>query len=601
MAALALGAALAGGVPVAASYADETPLRGSLSTADVATRTVLVPIPDGVVPRRLIGTVHVDSEAGAEPRGTLEVLVDGEVVETLPARERSPVRAPIRRADVDRDGFLAVGLRWTRGCAAPGVTATLHKLRLVHGGAEQMPLDQDRFLGPAVSRVDVVVPRSAGDDVLEAALQVVAMLSRHYRDEVPVALSPADTVLPRVGAGQRVLRLEPGPSLSRGLEQRFGLWTLTVRGPGEAAVDVVRQALDTAPGTTTTGGEQGFGDLGVPTALGGWGTSSTRVALLLDLFGGAVGGLDLRLVGSHSAVPAGVLGRVDVRLDGALLESRDLRGEDTSIDLGLTIPAERLRADSVLDIILTAVPEGGCAAIGAALPLQLDLDPALSSLSPGPGDRVAAGFQRLPAALEGALAVAVRSDGRDRVEAASSAGALVAALQRTAGLALDITLTEPERLVSGEQDGLLVGAGPMDVLAVQAPVRLEDGDVPTLAGSEAFAALQAVTHRGRELVLLGGWDDEGGQAAGLARTLAVRTLDDGWGSLEGGALVRAESGRSVTLAPAAPAPGPQPPGGGRNPYAPYFLGVAGLLVLALLLQIGVVIRKDRRLRAARQP
>jgi hypothetical protein len=589
------------GLSVPAAQADESPLRGALSTADVADRTVLVPVPDGVVPRRLVGTARVDSESGAEPRGTLEVLVDGEVADTLPARPRVPLRVPVKRADVDREGFLEVGLRWTRGCAAAGVTATLEDLSLVHGGVERMPLDEADFLGPTVTRVDVVVPRTADDDVLAAALQVVAVLTRHYGDDVAVALNPVDTVLPRTGAGQRVLRLEAADSLSRGLEQRFGLWTLILKGPGEDLVSTVRDALGPEreplrPETSWT-----LGDLGVPTALGGWGTSSTTLELPQDLFGSAVDGLDVQLVGSHTAVPSGTLARLDVRLDGSLLESVDLRGEDTAIDLDLDVPAERLRADSTLQVVLTAVPEGGCAAIGTALPMELDLDPDLSTVTAGLGDSDTAGFQRLPASLDGALAVAVRNEGRDRVESAADAATLVAALQRAAALPLAVTLTDPASLVSGETGGILVGADPTDTLAVQAPVRLEEGEVGDLEDTEAFAALQAVTHRGRDLVLLGTWAPDGRPAAGLADELARRTLAGGWGTLQGGALVLGETGPPTTLAPAVPAPPAQEPGEGRNPYAPYFLGVAGLLVLALLVQAGLVIRKDRRLRAARQP
>lgn len=600
MAALVLLAATAGVVAGPSAHAEESPLRGTLSSAEVVDRTVLVPVPDGVVPRRLLGTVRVNSESGAEPRGALEVLVDGEVAETLPAREQSAVRVPVKRADVDRDGFLEVGLRWKRGCAAPGVTATLDDLALVHGGVERMPLDEADFLGPAVSRVDVVVPRSADDETLEAALQVVALLTRHYGEQVPVVMNPVDTVLPRVGVGQRVLRLEPDTTLSRGLEQRFGLWTLTLKGPGEDLVATVRDALgnetDVAPGSVRT-----LADLGVPTALGGWGTSATSVALPQDLFDGAVDGFTVRLVGSHSAAPDGTLARLDVRLDGSLLESLDLRGEDTAIDLDLQVPAERLRADSVLQVLLTAVPEGGCAAIGTALPMDLDLDPELSTVTAGLGDSGAAGFQRLPATLDGELAVAVRSGVRGRVEATAHAATLVAALQQAAGLPLTVTLTDAASLVSGDQGGVLVGAGPTDTLAVQAPVRLEGGEVAALPETEAFAALQAVTHRGRDLVLLGTWSPQDEREAGLADGLAQRALDLGWGALEGGAVVVGESGQTVTLPPVAPAPEPEEPGAGRNPYAPYLLGAAGLLVLALLVQAGLVIRKDRRLRAARQP
>ena len=584
--------------------ADESPLIGRLSTSDVAARTVLVPVPDGVVPRRLAGTVRVTSGPGVEPRGTLEVLVDGEVVETLPAAPRSAPRVQVRRADVRADGFLEVGLRWTRGCAASGVTADLQDLRLVHGGLEDAPTSEAEFLGPAATRIDVVVPRKAGDDVLEAALESVALLTDHYGPDVPVLMHPVDTVLPRTGAGQRVLRLEPGPTPSRGLEQRFGLWTLTLKGPGASLSNLVRDALGPAPEVPAPASTLSLDDLDVPTSLGGWGTSSTRVPLPQDRLGGSLDGIDVHLEGSHTAVPPGTLARLDVRLDGALLESVDVAAsEGSGLELDLSIPAERLRAGSALEVVLTAVPDGGCAEIGSTLPLELDLDPDLSTVTAGRGDSGTTGFQRLPASLGGELDVAIRTQGQGRADAASDAGLLVAALQRAAGLPLDLTLVTPEELVSGERPGLLVGADVTDTLAVQAPVQL-DAEVPALAADEPFAALQAVTHRGRDLVLLGTSVSEGAdvtdeERVALARELAESTLSSGWGALEGGAVVQGDAGRPVTVAATAPVDpaGEQEDEG--NPYAPYFLGAAGLLVLAVLVQVGLVIRKDRRLRQSR--
>lgn len=594
-------------LPAGTAHAGESPLVGTVTTDDVATRTVQVPVPDGVVPRLLLGTVHVDAGPGGTPSGTLDLLLDGRVVQTRPARPRAPLRLPVRRSDVGRDGVLEVGLRWTSGCAAPGVTARLDDLRLVHGGAERAPTSEADFLGPAVTRLDVVVPRSASDDVLEAALESVALLTARYGDEVPVVMHPADAVLPRTGAGQRVLRLEPGATLSRGLEQRFGLWTLTLKGPGAALRNTVREALGPQP-TTAPGTTLDLADLDVPTALGGWGTSTTLVPVRQDLLGDpedpadGIDGVLLHLEGTHSAVPPGTLARLDVRVDGALLESVDLSQDDAStLDLDVPVPADRLRPDSSLEVVLTAVPDGGCGAIGSALPVELDLDPALSTLTAGRGATSATGFQRLPATLGGELAVALRTRGADRADAASDAGLVVAALQRAAGLPLDVSLVSPEDLVSGDQGGLLVGADATDTLAVQAPVRLEDGggdaSVPT---GEPFAALQAVEHRGRDLVVLGTWSpqDATRPTAGLARALAERALADGWGALEGGALVQGPDGGPVTVAASAPTG----PGEGSedegNPYAPYLLGGAALLVLALLVQAGLVIREDRRLRRA---
>lgn len=585
---------------MAPAYADEAGLQGRADTADVSTRTIEVPVPDGVVPRRLVGKVRVTSEAGVAARGDLEVLVAGRVAATLPPRPRSTLRTQVRRSDVSRDGTLQVGLRWADACAPAGLRATLDDLRLVHGGEEDAPANAREFFAGAVSRVDVVVPRSAGDDVLEAALEVTALLTRHYGDRVRVATQTADAVLPRVGAGQRVLRLAPAPSVARGLEQRFGLWTLTLQGPGEQLRDAVAQALPRPGPTPEPAAAQSLAALGADrVSLGGWGTTSTRVPLPQDVLGGVADGLALHLEGSHSAVAPGTLARLDVRVDGALVESVDLAAsEGTEIDLDLEVPASRLRASNLLELSLTAVPDGGCDAVAGALPVEVDLDAAASTVTAGRGESPLTGLQRMPASLAGELPVAIGATGRERAAALADAGVLVAALQRVAGLPLDIDLVDVGELVTGDMPGLLVGAEPEDALAVQAPVRLvAGGEVDLLTDDESFAALQLVRHRDRDLLVLGSWAPGGDSAAPLARRLVAQALTEGWSALEGGALVLPETGRALSLDPAPATDTPDGAEGEDDRYAAYLIGAAALLLVLLGIQLTLVIRKDRRVRA----
>lgn len=603
------------GVPggPAPAYADESRLRGSLSTGEVSRRTVLVPVPDGVVLRRLVGKVRVGATAPGTPvpsgLGELQVLVGDRVAETVPARPRTTLRTVVRRSDLDRDGRLPVTLQWVGGCAPPGLVATLADLRLLHGGAEETPRTERAFLGEAVSRVDVVVPRSAPDDVLEAGLRVVALLAERY-DDVPVSLATADSVLPRVGAGQRVVRLEPGAVTSRGIEQRFGLWTLVLRGPGPDLVDVVRRGLgapDRGSSAATAPAERRtLADLGVPdVSLGGWGTSTVEVPLPRDLLGGPGAGLDVRLSGSRTALPAGTTARVDVRLDGTLLDSVDLvTTDDSALDLAVTVPEDRLRPGSALEVSLVAAPQGGCGATAATLPVSLDLDAARSSVTPEraegseASDVPRAGLDRLPAALGGALPVALRAEGRTRAEAAGAAGRLVAALQRLAGLPLQVELVAADDLLADNRPGLLVGATAQDTLAVQAPARLERGaGVGVLPQDEPFAALQAVRHRDRDLLLLGSWGPEAADAEPLVGELVDLVVARGATAWDDGALVLPASGTPVVLDPAPPSDPLSSPER-ENTYAPYLVAAAGLLGLLLLGQVGQLVGRERRRRAA---
>ncbi|MGV3563506.1 MAG: hypothetical protein ACO1ON_09500 [Nocardioides sp.] len=601
-------AGLAGGPTPA--YADEAQLPGALSTALVERRTVLVPVPEGVVLRRLVGTVRVAAVEPGVPAptgaGRLQVLVGDRVAETLPAQPRQMLRTVVRRSDLDRAGRLPVTLQWAGGCAPPGVAATLTDLRLLHGGAERAPSTERDFLGDAVNRVDVVVPGSARDDLLEAGLQVVALLSRRYGEDVPVAMATADAVLPRVGAGQRVVRLEPGGSLSRGIEQRFGLWTLALRGPGPELVEVVRAAVrDSGQSSVQSGEPRTLEDLGTPAAtLAGWGTTVLEVPLPRDLLGGPGIDLDVRLVGSRTAVADGTTARVDVRVDGVLLESRDLAADEGStLDLPITVPADRVGPGSTLEISLTAAPAGGCAEATSTLPVSVELDGARSTVTPvapdEPDATPRAGLDRFPAALDGRLPVGVATDGRSRVTETMRAARLVAALQRLAGLPLAIELVDADDLLADDRPGLLVGADDQDTLAVQAPVALEaGGGLDALPLDEPFAALQAVRHRDRDLLLLGAWAPREARAdvGPLVDRLLDRVTDRGAPAWTGGAVVLPGSGDPITTDPAPPSdPTTEPER--ENAYAPYLVAAAVVLGLLLVTQVVAMVRRERRRRA----
>ena len=599
---------LLGGSP--AAYADVARPPGSLSTTEVERRTVLVPVPEGVVLRRLVGTVRVAAVEPGVPAptgaGRLQVLVGDRVAETLPAQPRQVVRTVVRRSDLDRDGRLPVTLQWAGGCAPPGVAATLTDLRLLHGGAERAPSTERAFLGAAVNRVDVVVPGSARDDLLEAGLQVVALLSRRYGEDVPVAMATADAVLPRVGAGQRVVRLEPGQTLSRGIEQRFGLWTLALRGPGPELVEVVRAAVrDSDQSSVQSGEPRTLEDLGTPAAtLAGWGTTTLEVPLPRDLLDGPGADLDVRLVGSRTAVADGTTARVDVRVDGALLESRDLAADEGSrLDLPVTVPADRVGPGSTLEVSLAAAPAGGCAEATSTLPVSVELDGARSTITPvtpdEPDATPRAGLDRFPAALDGRLPVGVATDGRSRVTDTLRAARLVAALQRLAGLPLAVELVAADDLLADDRPGLLVGADDQDALAVQAPVALEaGGGLDALPLDEPFAALQAVRHRDRDLLLLGAWAPREAQAeAGpLVDRLLDRVTDRGAAAWTGGALVLPGSGEPIATDPAPPSDPTSEPER-ENAYAPYLVAAAVVLGLLLVTQVVAMVRRERRRRA----
>lgn len=599
---------LAAAPPASAARAD---LVGNLDTRAQQTSTVLVPVPDGVRPRWVTGALTV----GDDTSGTVLLLVDGAVAASVPAKPSQRVAVPVRRSDVRPDGTVELGVRFRpegdrSGCRpAQPYDVRLADLTLLHQGAEAVDLDPAGFLPDAASRVDVVVPRAAPDDVLAAGLATVAALAARYPADVPVGLTTADVVLPRTGAGQRVLRISPGDGApTTATAVRHGLPTATVTGSGEelrgAAVGLVRVEAPPARPAAGAGGTArrtltDLGATGADTTLTGYGRSVSALELRQDAFGGSVDRLDVDLTGTTSAAPAGTGARLDTYLDGRLLDSRPL-AEGGPFRVAATIPGSRLGAGSELQVVLTAVPEDGCTA-GDLPPLEVRIDPEASVLTGRLDPEPESGFAQFPQVLAGVLPVALRGDGPDRTAAATGAALLVASLQRAASHPLEVELVEPADLLDGDRSGLLVGATAEDSAAAGTALLPDPDGAPG-------AALQAGDPDGLPLLVLG---DLGPDSAGLALRLAEQADRDGWETLTGDALVSdGGAGRPVAdldpsaLPGVAAAPGADgTDAGDQRSWARWLLGAAAALVLLLFgllaTRLAPVLRRRRPARPAR--
>ncbi|MDO9496292.1 MAG: cellulose biosynthesis cyclic di-GMP-binding regulatory protein BcsB [Nocardioides sp.] len=557
-AAAILAAACLLAAPSAPAAADELGVAQSLTTQGSQPNVTRIQVPDGVTPRALRGLLSVEN---AED-GQVRISIHGRVVRAVPARPSQWVSIPVSAGDLEADGSVSVGLEYVAAAAGgcnpdrSPVLAHLSRLALDFTGSESTPTTVAGFLPGTASRVDVVVPDSADDHLVEAGLTAVVALSQVYPAPVPVALSPVGEPIPRVGAGQRVVRFVQhagGPVTSTvGVER--GIPTLTITGSGTALVDAARALRSDAQAIADTRSTEGMSlhvadsdldtrsslsDLGAERLrLSGWGQSDAYVGIPQDEFGGPIDSLHVDLVGVHTAV-AGINAQVDVFLNDALVGST-LLGDETEFHLPITVPSNLLRADNGLRIVLRALPEDGrCGPAATHPPVLLDIDGARSVITAERGAGRLKGFELYPQVFGGDVPVALRGTSTKPLGEAIAAAALLSSLQRAATHPLTVRLVSPDDLIDGDDSGLLVGASYADSAAVEAPMRLAEIQLIDLAEetfqigtARPFAALESVSDGGRHILMLGGWDPNTETSTGKLEAKAVASVTrSGWRAL----------------------------------------------------------------------
>lgn len=612
--------------PLNAAHADETPLSSTVTTSAGGTQTVEVPIPNGVNPHAIMGNLTVADTAP----GSVALLVNGRTAARVPIQQSQAVRIPVSAGDVNVDHVIELGLRMELPARLGNCqtisppTATLRKLVLVYDGVETPPTSVADFF-PAISpRIDLVVANNATDDLLEAALVAVAAMSRRYPTGTTIALHSNRDTIPRAGAGQRVVRISAGDGdVQTSISNRSGLPTLSLSGSGDQIVAASRAlgasqlALADSPSTDglseigtngTTDTTRTLKDLGVEQIrLSGYGRSTSYVGVKQDAFGGPISSLDIHVVGTHTDIASGARAQLDTYLNGFLIDSVALK-DDPRLDLEIPAAASLLGAESGLEFILSARPAGGaCQPVDRQLPLEVYIDGWRTTLEATRGAGDVNGLQVYPQVFGGELPVAIRPIDGSRTTATIDAALLVCALQRAAARPLDVTLVDPESLLSGDRSGILVGANGPDSDALKAPLRLSSmrliGDSAAefqVDSGRSFAALQSVEQGGRHVLMLGSWtdeqDDSGLATSDLIRSVSQRTVSSGWGDLSEDFLIANADGKVFLLGPIAVAP-QQAPVDEQRSFAWWFVGGAAVLLLLLAAQLFVTSRRNRRIRA----
>lgn len=607
--------------PPAPARAGELGLPQSLTTQGLQPNVTRLVVPDGVTPQALRGLLTVENAVS----GQVRISVHGRLVHAVPARPSQWIRIPVSSRDLESDGTVSVGLEYVGAdddrCHADSapVSTRLSRLRLAFTGSESPPTSVAGFLPDTASRVDVVLPDSADDFLVEAGLTAVVALSQKYPAPVPVLLSPAGEPVPDVGAGQRIVRFTrgDGPVVSTvGVER--GIPTLTITGAGTALVDAARALRTEALAIADSASAEGMSlsvaeadldtrstlaDLGAERLrLTGWGQSDVYVGIPQDEFGGPIDSLHIDLVGMHTAV-AGISAQVDVFLNDALVAST-LLDEEAEFHLPIEVTEDQLRADNGLQIVLHALPDDGrCGDDATHSPVLLDIDGARSVITAQRGSGRLEGFELYPQVFGGDVPVALRNTSDRTLGDAVAAASLLSALQRAATHPLGVRLVSPDDLIQGNESGLLVGASYADSAEIRAPLRLTGAQLIDFAEetfqigtNRPFAALESVSQGGRHVLMLGGWDPQTETSSGQLEAKAVASVTrSGWRALREDLLIATPDQDPFNLSTDSVLPQADRVNEQRSKVW-WLVGGAGLVGGLLLLQLTLASRRQRAVR-----
>ncbi|WP_156465887.1 MULTISPECIES: hypothetical protein [unclassified Rathayibacter] len=595
-------------------------------TAGAAFQYLTLPVADGVTPTRVLASLQA-----AEPlTGSLAVIVSGRTVQTVDAATATRLDLALQPGDVV-DGVLAIGFQLTGAtgsagalCEVQGRSLTVSDIGIVGDGVPAAPTTVGDFFGDSVTAVSIVVPDGADDALRAAGLSAAASLAARYSSGTVITVSEASDTDGRPeldpAQGRLVTFAAADGDVVTSISDENGVPALTLSGASgdlaAAGAALGSEYRGLASSATTTGLaqkvvpssslEHTLADFGADRiALGSTGAAASYTTITQSAFGGPVSAVDLQLVGTHSAIPEGVTATANVYWNDFLIGSSVL-GTDTAVDMELSVPTGQLGSSNGLSVRLSAVRDGDGLCIGSAdsVPIEFFVDGASSTVTGVRGESAAPGFGRFPQAFGGELAVAF-GDSATGADALRSAGDLVAALQRVDSSPLAVSVVGLDDFVDSDRSGLVVGAGSADAEALKTPLRLAEFtaiDASSLSygvGTEApYAALEAFTTEGRDLVLLGGWSPDGDATASsaLQASIGAYAAEEGWTSLSGNlAVTGSEASEPVQIDSNEITPQDEV----KDDYSAYGIWfVVAVVVIGLLILLGWLARRRRARKVA---
>ncbi|MEH3139181.1 MAG: hypothetical protein PGN37_03175 [Mycobacterium kyogaense] len=548
-----------------------------------------VPVPTGVIPTVLTGEVgsivnvtdgRVDVLDGRGvvlgviplPAGAISVpfTVDTSAAQVVDGRARLNF--------VVRDSGPAATM-----CTQPPAV-TLSRLATTFSGPAPDPTSVAGFLPGFLDHVVIRVDREPSPAAQQAALDLVAKLTRLYRPmpvriDVTTGEEPGVVSLQSLSGTTRVIDIRDGgrPGITvenpgtpaavlaitgtgEQLTTQVGLFTdrrIGLAQSNSAMLVSSREASDVSSTVKT------FGQLGIAAQTSVAGTTTLYTGFDVAAFGvGEINGAAVHLKAHYTPVVGGE-GSVLVRSGDTVLATHSLDGSGT-LDITGDIPAEAITSNVGLAMELRYIPRQDCPPLNDRVTFSIDPQSTVT-VKPGAGNR--GGFPALPMAFTPNFDVAIDSPQHLRYAAA----ALNLIAQQTQ-ITLRPRITQLSDAASSGSSALVVSggreladAGMHPPLLPGATDTVDVGSADTSAASTSvdlhapLGMVQAFTDRGRAVVAVTGTGDWTLVDATLDH---VRDLPNRWGSLTGDVVATGIAGDTVTLSvnegdsmPHQPAPG----------------------------------------------
>lgn len=586
-------------------------------------QTVTVPIPDGLRPIRLTGQIEAvsaavncrvdvfDSEhhylgpitlAEEQTAGPFTLDLGGAAVDDEQVRLDFHLRQEGPPADL---------------CAneADGSTMKISRLGVEFGGEPANPASVADFLPRFLSRISVRVGSNPSPTVQQAALTLVAHLTRLYRDapiaiDVDTSVNPAPLPRGPLGTSRAItIREDPNAGISI-LNPASPDPILVIAGEGEAlrrqvelfsdrrfeiAQDDAADVLDSAQFAVRTGTVKTFGELRMVGQTTVSGSETMYLGFDAGEFGvGAIDSAEIHLVAKHSPVIDGS-GSVVLRAGQSVIATGVL-GRSGTLDLTARIPADAIQSNVGLGLELRYIPPepGLLSSDGIMFAIQPE-----STVEVHPGTQTRRGFSVLPMAFVPEFNVAVREPNMIRYAAAA-----INLMAQHTSVTLRPRLVPVDDAISSAR-GLLIVTTTDDLaeLGLRSPLVGVANDGTSIRGNPEIdvdldgplgIVATATDSESRTVLALAANQDWGLVERSLGY---IRSSDGQWGSLTGDVVATGAQGNSINLViDQGDAWKDLHPGDHWSHWATISFGIAVLLLLA-----GGIVRFMRRRRGRAVP
>jgi hypothetical protein len=448
-------------------------------------RTFTVPVPEGLTPSRLRGTIRAPLNIGA---GYLMVDdADGRLLGTvdLPpagaAQAAVPVDVDISAARArDSSADLTITVHPLAGAGqysgqypgqfcGPLQQLTLADLATVYTGAEPPVTTIAGFFPPVLSRATIYAPTDADAAEQQAVLLLVSTLARLYNPQplvIEVVDQPRGAVPPPGAPLSRAVVVERGGPAGLSVENPGGPGVyLRVSGSGDdlsTQVSLLVNDLQTLAQTPAARVEQAgteeavsgdtltFEQLNISGKTEVLRASSLQVGIGRSALGGSrFDSVQVHLLADYTPVPAGDAGAVMIRSSDGNVVYRSALDSSGRLDATFDMPNQKNQSVS-LELALTYVPQQMCGPLTA--PMTFQIDPR-STFTVHRGGPPLGGFSAFPSEFSPSFVVAMDGSSPNQL---SYAARVVAAIASLTDRPLMPTVVDMKEALDGNTGALIV-------------------------------------------------------------------------------------------------------------------------------------------------